>query len=240
MASRKLIPLIVAVHCGAALILAEPPRSDRKPARDPGNQAEHPAPKPGEIDREKSRVYVRVGKVGFGHAHSVEGRIKSGEVHLNTTDASQKMVGQIEFDMATFSADSDAARKYVELKGTIGASTREQVTETLRGAEVLDVEEFPTSVFKIKSAELSRDESGDLTYGLQGELTLHGKTRPLTIPVEAELSDGKVRRLRCRFTILQSDFGMTPYKAALGTVRVADELKIYGDLWIVGDEPTGK
>jgi hypothetical protein len=42
--------------------------------------------------------------------------------------------------------------------------------------------------------------------------------------------------LRGNFTILQSDFGITPYKAALGAVGVADELKIWGDIWIATEE----
>ena len=38
---------------------------------------------------------------------------------------------------ASFSADTDEARKYVELKGNIAESTREQVTQTMLGSDVL-------------------------------------------------------------------------------------------------------
>ena len=66
---------------------------------------------------------------------------------------------------------------------------------------------------------------------LKGEFVLHGQSQPLTVEARVERKDG-LSHLRGEFTILQSDFGITPYKAALGTVGVADELKIWGDIWI--------
>ena len=38
--------------------------------------------------------------------------------------------------------------------------------------------------------------------------------------------------LRGGFTLLQSQFGITPFTKAFGAVGVADELKVYGDLWV--------
>ena len=189
--------------------------------------AKKPALQPGQIDLEKSRVYVRVGKKGLGHEHGVEGKIKSGSIDLNAG----KNTGEIEFDMTSFLADTDEARKYVELKGTTGESTRDKVTEAMLGAAVLDVEQFPTARFKIKSRELKKTKTADDSVVLKGEFTLHGQSQPLTVEAQIERKDGQ-SHLRGEFTILQSDFGITPYKAALGTVGVADELKIWGDIWI--------
>jgi polyisoprenoid-binding protein YceI len=189
--------------------------------------AKKPALKPGQIDLEKSRIYVRVGKKGLGHEHGVEGKIKSGTIDLTAG----KNAGEIEFDMASFLADTDEARKYVELKGTTGEATRDKVTETMLGAAVLDVEQFPTATFKIKSRELKKTKTAADTVVLKGDFILHGQSQPLTVEAQVEKKDGQ-SHLRGEFTILQSDFGITPYKAALGTVGVADELKIWGDIWI--------
>jgi polyisoprenoid-binding protein YceI len=203
--------------------------------RDKAKPAERPALKPGQIDVEKSRVYVRVGKKGLGHEHGVEGKIKSGSIDLDA----EKDVGQIEFDMATFTADTDEARKYVELKGTIGDATRDKVTETMLGAAVLDVEQFPTATFRIRSREFTKTKKYGHTVELKGDFTLRGQTHPLTLLAQNDVKDGR-RHLTGDFTILQSDFGITPYKAALGTVGVADELKIWGDLWIAGEKAAKK
>lgn len=35
-----------------------------------------------------------------------------------------------------------------------------------------------------------------------------------------------------RFKILQTQFGITPFKKALGAVGVTDQLTVWGDLWI--------
>lgn len=214
-------------------------QAGRKQAKSEGNspvkRSGKLALKPGQIDLEKSRVYVHVGKKRFGHAHAIEGKIKSGSINVN----GDKAVGEIVFDMASFTADTDEARKQVELKGTIAESTREQVTETMNGPDVLDVEQFPTAVFKIKSGTLRGEGKAATVYNLEGDLTLRGKTHPLTIEAEQSQKEGRLR-FRGDFTILQSDFGITPYKAALGTVGVADELKIWGDIWVAAREPDRK
>jgi len=192
--------------------------------------------KPGEIDLEKSRVYVRVGKKGLGHEHGVEGKIKSGSIDVNA----RKNPGEIEFDMTSFLADTDEARKQVELKGPIAEATRDKVTETMLGTAVLDVEQFPTATFKIKSSgQIPAKKRGELWYELNGDFTLHGQTHPLQVIAERIEKDGQWR-LHGSFSILQSDFGITPYKAALGTVGVADELKVWGDIWIAGEKVPGK
>lgn len=216
-------------------VVGQTPRESAKPAaKAPGKPSlkppAKPSLKPGQIDLEKSRVYVHVGKKGLGHAHGVEGRIKSGSINAKGY-AANEITGEIVFDVASFSVDTDEARKHVELKGTIAESTREQVTETMNGSDVLDVEHFPTATFKFKSTGMRFGSKGGPEYDLEGDLTLHGKTRPLKIVVEQTQEDGRMR-FRGDFTILQSDFGITPYKAALGTVGVADELKIWGDIWV--------
>jgi hypothetical protein len=43
--------------------------------------------------------------------------------------------------------------------------------------------------------------------------------------------------LRGRFSLVQSQFGITPYSTALGAIGVADELKVWGDLWVVKKLP---
>jgi hypothetical protein len=59
---------------------------------------------------------------------------------------------------------------------------------------------------------------------------LHGVTRPIQVVAEAEEQKGWLH-LRGGFTMLQSQFGITPFTKAFGAVGVADELKVYGDLW---------
>lgn len=185
----------------------------------------------GDIDPAESRIYVRVGKRRLGHEHGVEGLVKSG--HLNL-DAKTK-AGEIVFDMQSFKADTDAARKHVGLEGVTDADEQADVTRTMTGKGVLDVKQFSTATFTVDTATLSAEKSADghPQYKLTGEFNLHGKKQPLTvIAAVAEEQDGR-QRLSGQFTIKQTDFGIKPYSAVGGLVAVTDELKIFGELWVL-------
>ena len=173
--------------------------------------------------------YVFVGKTGFGHEHGIVGQLKQGHIDMSPG----KNVGILDFDMATFTADTPEARKFVRLEGATDASTQQQVNTNMRGADVLDVGKFPTSRFTIKEiVKLSQpSQSGLPQYRLNGDFTLHGVTRPIQVMAEAE-DQRDWTRLRGGFTMLQSQFGITPFTKALGAVGVTDQLTVWGDLWI--------
>jgi polyisoprenoid-binding protein YceI len=199
-------------------------------------QQEEPARlEPAQASITRSRVYTFVGKTGFGHDHGIEGKLKSGHLHLGaTTDA-----GEIVFDLNSFDADTDRARRYVGLQGSTDASTRQQVNANMLGASVLDVRRYPTATFIVNSARpLDRKtEDGHDVYELEGKFTLHGTTRPLKISVGTVEKDGLIN-IRGSFAILQTQYGITPYSKALGAVGVSDKLTIHGDLWIAGEGRT--
>ncbi len=198
-------------------------------AQDRPATLERPTLAEGQIDPRVSRVYIFVGKTGLGHEHGVEGKIQSGALALGATTNA----GQIVFDTTTFQADTPAARQYVGLTGTTDADTERQVNANMLGPSVLDVKHYPTATFKVTSI-LPIPGAGTSTsphYQLDGEFTLHGTTRKIKTTAEATTASGYVR-LRGKFAILQSHYGITPYSKAFGAIGVADELTIFGDLWI--------
>lgn len=174
-----------------------------------------------------SRVYIYVGKTGLGHNHGVEGRLKSGSLQLEGSGAG----GELVFDMTSFDADTDAARRYVGLAGSTDASTKQQVNANMKGAAVLDVQRYPTAKFVVDGVKRTEKKSrdGQPLYELSGKFTLHGQTRPLKLEASVEeRSEGK--RLRGKFSILQTQYGIRPYSKAFGAVGVADQLTIFGDI----------
>jgi hypothetical protein len=215
--------LFVAVVCGPAVLsVAQQPAQQR-----PGSQQRKP--RAGDVDLAKSRIFTFVGATGFGHEHAVEGRLVSGFVKLGAT----QNAGELVFDMRSFDADTPAARKYIGLKGESDDSTREQVNDNMLGADVLDVADFPTAKFVIHSAtRLEGAKAGSPPqFVLDGKFSLHGVTKHLRIVAETEESHGMIH-LRSRFSVLQSQFGITPFSKLLGAIGVADKLTIYGDAWI--------
>ena len=109
-------------------------------------------------------------------------------------------------------------------------STREPQRDAhLKSPDFFDVEKFPTMTFVSKEVV----KSGDDSYEVVGELTLHGVTKTIDLNVEdvtPEMKDpfGLYRRgASAKATILRSDFGLK-YNAILeaGGVAISDEVHI--------------
>ncbi len=184
---------------------------------------------PGDLQLDASEVFVFVGKTGFGHEHAVAGKLASGNLVLDASAPG----GELVFDLASFDADTDAARRYIGLSGVTDADTRRQVNENMRGQAVLDVPKHPTAVFALTFVRPLKEPSARKLpqYELSGEFTLHGVTRPIRVVADWEEKQGWIH-LRGGFSMRQSDFEMTPFTKAFGAVGVTDELKVWGDFWI--------
>jgi polyisoprenoid-binding protein YceI len=63
---------------------------------------------------------------------------------------------------------------------------------------------------------------GDGGLSVQGELTLAGTTRPLAF----DLDVGEDGRLCAVAVVKQSDWGMKPYSALFGALKVADDVRV--------------
>lgn len=192
---------------------------------------------PGDLDTDASRVWVFVGSTGFGHDHAIVGRLVSGHVTLDASEAAGRLV----FDMPSFVADSPEAREALGISGERSASTRQQTTDTMLGPAVLDVARHPTATFDIDSALRSpRPVKGvKPTVDLVGSFTLRGVTRKVVIPAEVE-SAGRVLHVSGSFRIKQTDFGIKPLKKFGGFVGVADDVEIRGDLRIAATPVAGR
>lgn len=89
--------------------------------------------------------------------------------------------------------------------------------------EVLEVDRFSEIVYECSSVAASG--SGDhYSVSLNGQLTLHGVTRPQ--PVSARvLINGDTLRASGEFSVRQSDHEIAPVKVAGGALRLKDEVK---------------
>ena len=109
-------------------------------------------------------------------------------------------------------------------------STREPQRDAhLKSADFFDVEKFPTMTFV--STEVVK--SGDESYEVVGDLTIHGVTKTIDLDVEdvtQEMKDpfGLLRRgASAKAAIMRSDFGLK-YNSILeaGGVAIGDEVHI--------------
>ena len=97
----------------------------------------------------------------------------------------------------------------------------------LKGPDWFNAKQFPTLEFKSKSAK----KAGDNTYEVTGDLTIHGVTKSITVPVEMT-GTGKGMKGETRtgfestFTIKRSDFDMKAMPGGVGEeVRIVVALE---------------
>jgi len=87
--------------------------------------------------------------------------------------------GKFNKTSGTFVYDKEAKSGTVEVKVDIASvdTGHDTLNGHLQSSRYLDAEKFPTATFKGKLANFK----GDMPTEVQGELTLHGVTKPLTL-----------------------------------------------------------
>jgi polyisoprenoid-binding protein YceI len=86
----------------------------------------------------------------------------------------------------------------------------------------IDDEVLKGQAIAFRSTQVTGAEGG---LGVQGELTLAGTTRPLAF----DLTIGDDGRLTGAAAVKQTEWGMKPYSALFGALKVADEVRVEVD-----------
>jgi polyisoprenoid-binding protein YceI len=174
------------------------------------------------IDAANSRVVIEVGRSGMfgfaGHDHEVIAPAVTGRVTFDPGDWAR----------STVALQFDASALKVTGKGDPPADVP-KVQNVMLGEQVLDVKRFQTVAFRSRRVLATPRPPSGADLVIEGDLTLHGETRPMTIRATTTVQpDGLTAR--GAFLIKQTDFGMTPVTAGGGTVRVKDEVRVQFDL----------
>jgi polyisoprenoid-binding protein YceI len=171
------------------------------------------------IDAGNSQVVILVGKAGMlsfaGHAHEVVAPAVHGQVAFDPLD----------WPHASVSLEFDAAALRVTGKGE-SPSDVPAVQKAMLGDQVLDVARFPKIAFQSRRVSVTLSGANAAEVAIEGDLTLRGSSRPMTIRASATRDAAGRVTARGSFTLKQTDFGMVPVAAAGGTIRVKDELDI--------------
>ena len=120
------------------------------------------------------------------------------------------------------------AASMVETRDVFTEQQKQIINKELREI-VLEPEKYPDIVFK--STNITGKSMGPDKYDLKidGNLTLHGVTRRITIPTEVTLT-GNDMRARGQFSIDRDDFGVKATSAFHGMVRVRNKLEFTFDI----------
>ena len=187
----------------------------------PASWAQATSPAVYRIDAARSRLELAVSRSGLlkvaGHDHAIAAKSFSGEVRLNSLNMEDSSV----------SLSIESASLIVLDEPGVPEKDRKEVQATMEGAEVLNIKEFPKILFR--STKVSGGSKTGEDFRLTGRLNLHGVEKEIAFPVHIH-PENNLLRTTGTVTVVQTDFGMKPVKAALGMVRVKDQVKISFDI----------
>lgn len=165
------------------------------------------------VDTDHSSLKIRVFKSGFfsgfAHDHEISAPLSSGSVDVDGLTVA------LQFDV----------RKMTVLDPDASPADRAKVQETMLSDKVLDAQRYPE--IKFVSRQVKRMAAD--TYSVEGELTLHGTTHAITVPVSFASGHytGAVK-------LKQTDFGIEPIRIFGGSVKVKDVVEIGFDVVLQG------
>jgi polyisoprenoid-binding protein YceI len=143
-------------------------------------------------------------------AHDLEIRVQRLDVDVD--DAT--LAVRARFDAASLKVVA-AVRDGAPQPGALGDADRLKIEQSIR-EDVLHSREHP----EIRFVSTAVTREGERVH-ITGDLTLHGKTRPLTLAARA-LGDRIVAEARLH----QPDFAIKPYSAMLGTLKIKPDVLV--------------
>lgn len=188
-----------------------------------------------EVVQEDTRVYARVFRTGrlekLGHNHVVVFNDVRGYVSLGDDP------GDSLFDLAVSSARVSVdppelrRRQGAEFQTEISEQARERTRRNMLDEGILDASAYPYVMISSSSIEGSFDNPR-----VTMAVTIKGVTRPVTVPVSLD-RDGDRLVAAGRFDLLQSDFGIEPFAALGGALKVKDRIEM---VFTIGAEQTSE
>ena len=175
------------------------------------------------VDPQASEIRLLVYRDGplarFGHNHVVVGRVH-GEIRAG--DAAAGSGFRLEIPVDSFVVDAPAARAEEgdEFAAQVSEPARRDTRENMLGREVLDAEKHP--LVRVESIALVGPQWGPT---VTARVTIRGVMRDLRFAA-AVLRQDDLLEVVASFRINQSEFGIEPFTALNGGLRVRDSLDI--------------
>ena len=173
-----------------------------------------------QIDKAASRFQVQAFATGllsaFGHNPRIAIRDYEGEIRC-VPDTFEKAYLKVSLQMSR-----------MEVLDEMKVDDQKKLEQEMYD-KVLDVSRYPTAVYESKEIIAQKVADGRLNARVNGELSFHGITQPLTLQANVNVL-GTMLRIGGDFTLRQSDYGIKPVSFAAGTLRLKDDLKFTFDL----------
>jgi polyisoprenoid-binding protein YceI len=186
------------------------------------------AVKPGrhQLGPERGRIILRTFRDGLaataGHDLTIEATRWSGELEVNEDSSPAGL--DLRVDLGAL----------VVRDGTGGVkplSDRDRREIAVNARKVLAADRHPEATF-VASAFAPAGGGG---WEISGTFTINGTARPLRVRVSETSPD----HYHAETTVVQSDYGIKPYTAFFGALRVRDAVDVAADVDLAEDGGTG-
>ncbi len=144
----------------------------------------------------------------------------------------REFAGEVAFVPETFQNASLNFTIDAKSLAVTGGVKEKDLIEVERGMreEVLEVDKYPEITFSSTNISASRIGDGRYRARIIGDVTLHGVTqKSVWISSEVTIAGGTLRA-KGEFSLKQKDFGIKPFTAAGGTIKLKNELKFSFDI----------
>jgi polyisoprenoid-binding protein YceI len=165
------------------------------------------------FDSHNAQCFVFTFKEGLLSPVAHDLRLKVTRFSVQLDDA--KTVVNATFDAASLVVDTPM-KDGAENPSALSVADKDKIAGQIRD-DVLHSSKYPEVTFRSRSL-VQRSDGG---YDFSGDLTLHGTTRALS--GSTRLLDG---RQTLELSLHQPDFGITPYKAMLGTLKIQPTVRV--------------
>jgi polyisoprenoid-binding protein YceI len=166
----------------------------------------------------ESDFWVFVGKTGFfsalAHDHEIGVKRFGGRVVIPGAGASG---GSLEMEVD--------ATSLVVLDKKPSEADKKKIFDSMHN-EVLESAKHQKITFKsVSVSDVKQTGNDNYSLVVNGDLTLHGVTKRIAVPVAATITPQQLRATG-KYTLKQSDDGIKPYSAAGGTIKVKDDVVV--------------
>lgn len=165
-------------------------------------------------DKSEFKIYVWKAGIASGFAHD----------HIMSVE---DFKGQVVYDEKNPSKSSVfikvEAKSLKVMDAKVKASDKRKIKKSMDSEEVLNVKKYPKITFKSTKVEVKSASQNLLK--VTGKMSLFGRTRTISFPVTVRKKGGKLTATGA-FKLRQTDYGMKPYSALLGAIKVKDVVDV--------------
>jgi polyisoprenoid-binding protein YceI len=173
------------------------------------------------ISPAQSQFMANVGSGGplwfMGHTHHFAIRDFTGEATISPGS------------LAPASLEMTVKAASLEETGENFTEQQKQTINNMARKQVLEVGEYPEIVFKSTNITGTMKPDGHYEAKIDGDLTLHGVTRPIEIPAQVTVN-GNTLHANGEFSVNRSDYKVKTHSIKWGTIRVRNKIRFEFDI----------